>query len=78
MSCPLYSTCPVIFTPGTRSFMRFRVFRNVDLPQPEGPIRAVMELGRTSIVTWCSAWVGPYHRFRLLTEVTGVMRLASF
>ena len=28
-------------TPSTRSFMRFKHFKNVDLPQPEGPIRAM-------------------------------------
>ena len=27
--------------PGTRSFIRFSVLRNVDLPQPDGPISAV-------------------------------------
>ena len=27
---------------GMRSFMRFRQRRNVDLPQPEGPMMAVM------------------------------------
>ena len=33
---------PVIRQPSTRSFIRFRLLRNVDLPQPEGPINAVI------------------------------------
>ena len=33
---------PSMRTPGTRSFMRFRVFKKVDLPQPEGPMSAVI------------------------------------
>jgi len=35
--------------------MRFRVFRNVDLPQPEGPIKAVMLFSGMSMETLCSA-----------------------
>ena len=44
---PVPSTC----VPGIRSFMRLRQRRKVDLPQPEGPIRAVISLRRMSIVT---------------------------
>ena len=49
----------MIFTPGIRSFIRLIVLRKVDLPQPEGPMRAVI---------WCSgiwmqmslrAWFSP-------------------
>ena len=42
MSSPLYFTLPVILTPGMRSFMRLSVLRNVDFPQPDGPMSAVM------------------------------------
>ena len=36
--------------------MRFRVRRNVDLPQPEGPISAVICFSGTSRLMSCSAW----------------------
>ncbi len=36
-------TSPVRWNPGTRSFIRFSVRRKVDLPEPVGPISAVME-----------------------------------
>ena len=55
MSISLYFTPPVIFTSGIRSFMRFKVFKKVDLPQPEGPIRAVMLFSGMSIVMLCRA-----------------------
>ena len=35
-------TSLVIVTVGIKPFIRFSVFRNVDLPQPDGPMRAVM------------------------------------
>ena len=44
---------------GTRSFMRFNVFKNDDLPQPEGPISAVISRVRTSIVTSFTACTVP-------------------
>src|SRR5580698_6855777 len=41
MSTPLRWTSPASCAPGTDSCIRFRIRRNVDLPQPDGPIRAV-------------------------------------
>ena len=32
----------MILQPSTRSFIRFRLFKNVDFPQPEGPMNAVI------------------------------------
>ena len=37
-------SCPPTLTPGTRSFIRFRQRMNVLLPQPDGPITAVIRL----------------------------------
>jgi hypothetical protein len=42
MSCPWYSIFPVTRAPVMRSFIRFRLRSTVDLPQPEGPIMAVI------------------------------------
>ncbi len=41
MSCPLSSTSPASAADGTDSCIRFRIRRNVDFPQPDGPISAV-------------------------------------
>jgi hypothetical protein len=38
-------TAPSTRAPGTMSFMRFNVRRNVDLPQPDGPMSAVTSFG---------------------------------
>ena len=55
--CPARGTrhSPSIFTPGTRSFMRSSVLRNVDLPQPDGPMRAVMLFSGMSMQILVSA-----------------------
>src|SRR5918994_1952582 len=45
MSSPSSRTFPVIQPPSVTSCIRFRVRRKVDLPQPEGPIRACTRLG---------------------------------
>ena len=58
-------------TPGTRSFMRFRVFKKVDLPQPEGPISAVISRSPTSSEMLFSALKSPYQRFRSFADITG-------
>ena len=42
--------------------MRFMQRRNVDLPQPDGPMKAVMALGATSMVTPVRAWKLPYQK----------------
>ena len=81
MSWPRYCTEPVIFTPGIRSFIRSRVLRKVDLPQPEGPMRAVTCFSGMSISTLFSAWADPYHRSRPRAErmiVSSIVRAPYF
>ena len=39
--------------------MRLRLRRSVDLPQPEGPMRAVIFRSSTSRLTLLSAWKSP-------------------
>ena len=63
-------------TPGTRSFMRLSVFRKVDLPQPEGPMRAVISRSPTSSEICFSALKSPYQRFRFFAEMTGIVVLS--
>ena len=46
-----------------RSLMRLKQRSSVVLPQPEGPIRAVIMPGLIWILTSFSAWNSPYHRF---------------
>ena len=48
--------------------MRFSDLRNVDFPQPLGPMRAVTRrAGMPSETSW-RTWLSPYHRFRLSTS----------
>ena len=51
--------------------MRLRVFRKVDLPQPEGPMRAVISRSPTSSEMPFSALKSPYQRFRSFADITG-------
>ena len=50
MSWPSKSDAPVVRTSSIRSFIRFRQRRNVDLPQPDGPISAVTSCRGKSMV----------------------------
>ena len=43
-----------------RSFIRLSDRRNVDLPQPDGPIRAITERSGTSSAMSQSACLAPY------------------
>ena len=45
--------------PSIRSFMRFRQRSSVDLPQPEGPMKAVTFFSSSERHTSCSAWEAP-------------------
>src|SRR5918993_657701 len=60
MSSPSSSTRPVIQPLSESSCIRFRVRRKVDLPQPEGPIRACTRLGGKLSVTSFTAVKLPY------------------
>ena len=55
MSLPSSVMLPVTRAPGIVSFMRLRQRRNVDLPQPDGPIIARTWRLATSMVTFLSA-----------------------
>ncbi|MNI13664.1 hypothetical protein D3C73_668980 [compost metagenome] len=59
MSPPSMSIRPVTRQPGMVSFMRFMVRRKVDLPQPDGPIRAVTVLSGMSRETSNRACLSP-------------------
>ncbi len=48
-SSPSSSTLPSTRPPGVTSCMRLRVRRKVDLPQPDGPMKAVTERGSTDM-----------------------------
>ena len=41
--------------PSTRSFIRFKDFRSVDLPQPLGPIKAVISFSGIAMFIFLSA-----------------------
>src|SRR6266542_853909 len=60
MSCPFSSTVPEARAPRITSCMRLRQRMNVLLPQPEGPMMAVMRLTAISNETFPIAWRVPY------------------
>src|SRR5437764_15006506 len=60
MSSPSSMIFPSTRAPGTTSCMRLMARRNVDLPQPDGPIMAVTCLGSMVMLTSAMAWVVPY------------------
>src|SRR5687767_2462724 len=57
--------------------MRLQQRRNVDLPQPEGPISAVTMPARITRSTSCSAWNLPYQRLRSLASIAGTFAAAA-
>ncbi len=59
MSSPSSSICPFTLAIGMVSFMRFKVRRKVDLPQPDGPMKAVTLSRSTSIETFSIAYFSP-------------------
>ena len=50
------STVPVARALGTRSYMRLNTRSKVLLPQPDGPMMAVIRFSGISKVTSCKAW----------------------
>src|SRR5689334_12504744 len=74
MSCPSSSTSPVTRAPGTTSCIRLSARRKVDLPQPDGPMRAVTCLGSMVMLMSASAWNEPNQTFSPSTS----MRLAMW
>src|SRR6266550_9030634 len=63
---------PVRRVRGISSFNRFTERRNVLLPQPDGPIRAVTARRGMATVTSNSAWVAPYQKLYARTSRMGV------
>jgi hypothetical protein len=59
MSSPSSSIRPSTRAEPIVSFMRLRVRRKVDLPQPDGPMKAVTFSGWTSIETVSIAFFAP-------------------
>ena len=69
MLCPSSSIVPVVLAIGMVSFIRFSVRRKVDLPQPDGPMKATTSSIVTSIDTSliaCFAPLAQYQNFLLL------------
>ena len=60
ISSPSNRISPSIRAPGIRSFIRLKQRSSVLLPQPEGPIRAVIWFRGMSIVMSLSASDVPY------------------
>ena len=50
---------PVTLAIGMVSFMRLMQRRNVDLPQPEGPMKAITARSGMFTDTFCSACLAP-------------------
>ena len=61
MSMPSMRIVPASDALGTSSCIRFRIRRNVDLPQPDGPISDVTWLACISRFTRCSTLCSPNH-----------------
>ncbi len=59
MSCPSSSTLPSTYAPGITSCMRLSERSTVDLPQPDGPMKAVTERGSTDSETSSTALNAP-------------------
>src|ERR1700761_8207404 len=59
MSSPSRRTSPASCADGTASCMRLRMRRNVDLPQPDGPINAVTVARGIDRFTRSRTWVVP-------------------
>ena len=64
MSRPPNSIVPSVRTDSTKSHMRLKVRSSVDLPQPEGPMKAVARFLGISRLTPLSAWKSPYQRLK--------------
>ncbi len=71
MSSPSSSTRPVIQPFSESSCIRLRVRRKVDLPQPEGPIRACTWLGAKPSDTPFTAVNLPYIAVSLSVAILG-------
>src|SRR4029077_8634250 len=71
MSCPSSNTRSVIKPHSDSWCMRLSVRRNVDLPQPDGPMRACTRLDVNESVTFFTAVVLPYPAVSLSVSTLG-------
>ena len=71
------SMSPVCRTPSMRSFMRLRLRRRVDLPQPDGPMNAVTCRSGMSIEMSKSACLLPYQKEKLAILMKSGLGLPS-
>src|SRR5262245_51123718 len=71
MLCPSRNTLPSTRAFGASSCMRFSVRRNVDFPQPDGPIRADTVLVAKASVTSRTPVVRPYQAVTFSTAMRG-------
>ena len=75
ISFPPTVKLPVMRQPGTRSFIRLNIFRNVDLPQPDGPMRAVISFAGISMLISFSARKSPYQRLQSFTDISALFMI---
>src|SRR5438874_12364736 len=68
MSSPSRTIRPLWCAPSICSFMRLRLRKKVDLPQPDGPIKATTEHSGIVSETSYRACVSPYQNERLRTS----------
>src|SRR5690349_15506813 len=68
MVCPAMVMSPVWRIPSTRSFMRLKLRRSVDLPQPDGPMKAVTCFSGISSEMSKSVWWDPYQKLYFRTD----------
>jgi len=72
MGVPRISTVPSTRAPGTVSCMRFKHRRNVDLPQPEGPMMAVTAFCGIDADTFLTAALSPKKAVRSRVTMHGL------
>src|SRR6185503_7523764 len=77
MSWPSSKTRPLTRAPGIVSCIRFRQRRNVDLPQPEGPMIAVTVRSSTSMFTLRIACAAPKCASRADTAMRGATSMTA-
>src|SRR5438128_2439396 len=72
MSWPWIVIWPSVRAESIRSFRRLRQRSSVVLPQPLGPMNAVVRCGAMRTLTSNNACFGPYQKLRSLISMTGL------
>src|SRR5204863_651082 len=78
MLAPSKRIVPAVLTPSTRSFILLKQRKSVDLPQPEGPMNAVIFFSGIFIVMSFRACDFPYQSDRLSTVRIGCSIIVRF